>query len=296
MPATVTGTGLFTGAPGAVRITPADHRLAIVWAVGERTPADARAVAPPPSLPAGGFPARNTILSGGAGRTLLTVEHMLSALAGLGVWRAAIEPTGPEVPIGDGSAVEFVRALREAGIAGSGSGEVEPIVLREAIVIEDGKGGRIEAHPRRSPGATYEYRLDYGPGAPIAAQSAAWAPAGESEHGHGPGTRVYRDYATEVAPARTFCLQAEAEAMRAMGLFKHISPREMLVIGPGGPIENELRFEDEPARHKVLDIVGDLALAGGPIRADIVATRAGHALNHRLARAILESAAGYDPK
>lgn len=291
MPATVTGTGLFTGAPGAVRITAADHRQAIVWAGGVRTPADARAVAAPPV----GFPARNTILSGGAGRTLLTVEHMLSALAGLGVWRAAIEPTGPEVPIGDGSAVEFVGALREAGIAG-GARALEPIVLREAIVMEDGKGGRIEAHPRRGPGATYEYRLDYGPGAPIAAQSAAWAPAGESEHGHGPGTRVYRDYATEVAPARTFCLQAEAEAMRAMGLFKHLSPREMLVIGPGGPIENELRFEDEPARHKVLDMVGDLALAGGPIQADIVATRAGHALNHRLARAILESAAGYDPK
>lgn len=77
--------------------------------------------------------------------------------------------------------------------------------------------------------------------------------------------------------------------MRAMGLFKHVTPREMLVIGPDGPIENELRFADEPARHKLLDLIGDLVLCGGPLQADVVATRAGHALNHRMARAILES-------
>lgn len=77
--------------------------------------------------------------------------------------------------------------------------------------------------------------------------------------------------------------------MRSMGLFAHLTPREMLVLGADGPIDNALRFEDEPARHKLLDLIGDLALVGAPLQADIVATRSGHALAHEAARAVLGS-------
>jgi UDP-3-O-acyl-N-acetylglucosamine deacetylase len=134
--------------------------------------------------------------------------------------------------------------------------------------------------PRRAPGCSYTYELDYGPPTPgvfaLGQQRATW---------DGSATQ----YASEVAPARTYCLEQEAMVMRSMGLFAHLTPREMLVLGTSGPIDNALRFDDEPARHKLLDLIGDLALIGAPLQADVVATRSGHALAHEAARAVLGS-------
>ena len=121
------------------------------------------------------------------------------------------------------------------------------------------------------------YHLNYSDagGASLPPQSASWDGLAES-------------YYTEIAPARTFSLLSEVEALRALGLFEGFSPKELLVLGPSGPIENEWRFENEPARHKLLDLIGDLALAGGPIRGRITAMRSGHALNHELARVLVQ--------
>ena len=115
------------------------------------------------------------------------------------------------------------------------------------------------------------YDLDYGSG-----------PIGHQVHAFSSNNGTYRE---NIAPARTFLLEAEARAFQAKGLGKHLTSSDLLVIGDNGPVgENALRFDNEPARHKLLDVIGDLALVGTALRGRIVAYRSGHALNHRLAR------------
>jgi UDP-3-O-acyl N-acetylglucosamine deacetylase len=267
------GVGLFTAARSTARILPAPSgglRFLRVDLPGSApVPATLASISDPPA----GIPTRNTTLAAPGGVSVLTVEHILSALAGAGITDAVIEVGGPEVPILDGSAAEFARVIDEAGIA-SAPGTVRPIVIDRPITVEH-DGASITVLP--GDGSIFRYELDYGPGAPIPAQAAEIDLAAG---GYGAG----------VAPARTFCLEAEARAMRAAGLFGHLTAREMLVIGPGGPVDNSYRFPDEPARHKLLDLIGDLALAGRPIVGRVVAARAGHALNHRMARRLAEMA------
>lgn len=196
-----------------------------------------------------------------------TVEHILSALVGLGITDALIDVEGEEIPIGDGSAALIVEAILASDITNH-LAPVEPIIVNRPISVSDSSGARIDAEPSDRP--RYTYHLDYGPASPITPQSASWA--GDAD-----------DYATNIAPARTFCLEEEARAMQALGLFKALTPRDMLVFGVRGPIDNTLRFPNEPARHKLLDLIGDLALAGRPIQGRITATRSGHALNHEMA-------------
>jgi UDP-3-O-acyl N-acetylglucosamine deacetylase len=279
----IPGLGLFSGKRASVRIVPAESGAGIAiqrvdLPGAPRIPADLRALAPAPP----GMPARNTNLAVSPTAIAMTLEHILSALAGLAIDDALIELRGPEVPIGDGSAVMFVEAIQAAGVREQ-AGRREPIRLEREVMVESG-AGRIVARPRERDGASYRYELDYGPASPIPAQSAAIELGG--------GTA---NYAGAVAPARTFCLQAEAEHMRAMGLFKDLSPRDLLVIGERGPIDNAYRFDNEPARHKLLDLIGDMALVGRPIQAEIVATRAGHALNHAMARELARLGASKPP-
>ena len=203
---------------------------------------------------------------------IATVEHVLSALAGLGISDALILVDGPELPILDGSALPFAMAILDAGIAELDK-PIEPIRLPEPITVSR-QGASITARPRDLPGCDFVYELDYGPRSPLVAQRAVW----ESDSA---------TYCDQIAPARTFCLQSEAESMQKLGLFEHLSPRDMLVIGPDGPLENTLLFDNEPARHKLLDLIGDLALVRRPIQACITATGSGHALNHALARALV---------
>ncbi|MFZ4573237.1 MAG: UDP-3-O-acyl-N-acetylglucosamine deacetylase [Phycisphaerales bacterium] len=235
-----------------------------------RTPAQA-------GLPEG-FPARSTILVSqeDPACTVMTVEHVMSALTALGVTDAIIAVDGPEIPILDGGASDFVTFMLGVGLGNIGW--VEPIVVTREIVVEDGTGGRITASPTDEQVSEFNYFLDYGTTSPIHAQSASWS--GD--------TGVY---VGQVAPARTFCLKAEAEAMKRMGLFKDFEPSDLLVIDDDGtPIDNAMRYHDEPARHKLLDLIGDLGLAGAPLLARITAERSGHALNHALVRAVLDGA------
>lgn len=276
--ASFSGVTLFTGVAAAVVIRPGRDGIVFrrvdVAGSGE-IPADGRHVVPE---------SRRTVLSADprdtGAATVQTVEHVLSALAGMGVTDAVVELRGPEIPIGDGSALPFVEAIRAAGVvpvADAAAGR-EAAVVREPIVIQDG-AARIEATPTERRGLELTYRLEYPPGAPIPTQEASmFVPLGM------PGDK----YEEEVAPARTFCLRQEAEAMRAMGMFKHLTPKEMLVIGEQGPIDNALRFGNEPARHKLLDLLGDLSLCGRPVVGRVVATRTGHAHNHEMARRLAE--------
>jgi UDP-3-O-acyl-N-acetylglucosamine deacetylase len=284
-PVEVSGVGLFTAAPAVVRIEPSPPGCGIRFrrdsAEGGELPARIEYLA---SESAGH--ARNTVLQHGR-FTVMTVEHILSALAGMGITDALIDISGPEIPIGDGSAMPFVKGILEAGFQTSTGEGIHAIeIVREIKVCTE--KAVIIARPRDEPGARYRYELDYGPDAPIGPQSAEldilpfeWTLP------HGIGS--FRDYAVQVSPSRTFCLESEAIAMRAAGQFRHVTPREMLVIGARGPIDNAMRFENEPARHKLLDLIGDLALVGRPIQGEIIANRAGHVLNHRMVRALLDA-------
>ncbi len=224
-----------------------------------------------------------------------TVEHCLSALAGLGIDNACIDIDAEEVPIGDGSSQFFVEAIERAGLKDLDAPRrplvvTEPVTVRSPSGMPDGGEAVIIAAPNESPSLELVYDLDYGGESPLKRQVAAfslWHESPARTNGSGLGRGAER-YAREIAPARSFALLSEAEAMRAKGLFSHVSPKDMLVIGDRGPVDNAYRFDDEPVRHKLLDLLGDLALVGRPIQGRVMASRSGHALNQRLARALVE--------
>lgn len=273
------GRGLFSGARTAVELLPTRHGLRVETGGHGASGRELLAAVVGPDTP--NVPrellGRNTSLVI-SGKPVLTVEHVLSALAGTGVTDAVVRVDGLEVPMFDGSAMPFVEAIERAGMEELDE-EIAPIALEEPVVVEDGRGGRIEARPREQAGSRFEYMLDYGSRVPLGRQVAAWE-AGNSDSD--------ARYVAEVATARTFCLRSEAEAMRAAGRFLDLTPRDMLVLddATAEPVENALRFADEPARHKLLDLIGDVLLLGRPLQADIRAERSGHALTHALCRAI----------
>ncbi|MFO0832473.1 MAG: UDP-3-O-acyl-N-acetylglucosamine deacetylase [Phycisphaerales bacterium] len=279
----VQGTGLFSAKPASLRVSAPRGATgvrfhcagAVIPARVEHVSTDASWAGLPPA-----FPVRNTTLALG-GTVAATVEHALSALAGLGIWHADVFLEGVEAPILDGSAAGFASAWEGLGCAY----EVTPLVLTRRVEVRDEKSGSwIVAEPLGSgEGAVYTYELDYGPASPVRAQRAAWDLSA-------------RSYTTDVAPARTFSLLHEVEAARRAGLFGHLTTREMLVVGADGqPIDNAWRFPDpaslstEPARHKLLDLIGDLALLGRPLHARVTARRSGHAMTHQFCRAVLGS-------
>jgi UDP-3-O-[3-hydroxymyristoyl] N-acetylglucosamine deacetylase len=202
-----------------------------------------------------------------AGTTVQMVEHVVSALAGLEIDCCLVRVSAEELPGLDGSARGFAAALEEAGIERLGS-PVEPLVVREPCRIGDDDTW-IEALPPVHPGLSVEYELDYGPG-PIGRQTLSLRLSPE----------VYR---TELAAARTFILRSQAEQLQAAGLAREVTTGDLIVFGADGPIDNPLRWPDECVRHKVLDLVGDLALAGRPLHAHVRARRSGHRLNAQLA-------------
>ena len=268
-PVTVSGKGLLTGDDVDLVISPASAGEGIIF---ERT--DIEPAAQIPALVANADDrARRTTLSAGDA-TIETVEHLMSALYGVGIDNAVIRIDGPEVPCGDGSSMPFVEPLLQAGTVEQDQPRTifrvtEPVCLQEGDAM-------IAAFPSQQEGLHVVYDLDYAHATSrIARQTQAWDSAS--------GT-----YISDVAPARTFSLKEEAQALQSQGMCTHLSPTEMLVIGEDGPIDNAYRFDNEPVRHKILDIVGDLYLAGAFIQGRIVASRSGHALNRKLCKAIVE--------
>lgn len=270
----VVGRGLFSGVDASVRFTPTAAltvRRADADAACELRPSVARTARDGSwaGLPAG-VPVRNTTIEVARGVYAGTVEHALSAAAGLGAWACAVELRGVEAPIGDGSAKAFVDVLRPVLTRGRAA---EPVTIGSPVEVRHERTGAViratPCPPARAP--VYMYRLV---GGVLEGQSASWR-VGDAE-----------SYITQIAPARTFSFEAEARAARAAGLFPHLTTRDMLVLRTdGSPIDNMLRFPDEPARHKLLDLIGDLALLGGPLWADVEAVGSGHAMAHDLCRA-----------
>jgi UDP-3-O-[3-hydroxymyristoyl] N-acetylglucosamine deacetylase / 3-hydroxyacyl-[acyl-carrier-protein] dehydratase len=200
---------------------------------------------------------------------LHTVEHVLAAIAGLGIDDVIVQMNGPEPPILDGSAEPYVHALRSAGVALSG-GKAEYLTVRESFCLEEA-GARYEVAPASS--LDLEVKIDFEHPL-VGAQHGRWVITPEV-------------FARELAPARTFGFAHEIESLRARGLIRGASTENALLLDEGGVVDNALRWPDEFVRHKAMDCVGDLALAGRRVRARIVAHRPSHRGTVMLVRELL---------
>jgi len=196
-----------------------------------------------------------------------TVEHVLSALSGLGITEVEVSLDGPELPGLDGSAKPFAEALLAAEPCAVAGREVQAVTVTEALVVEE-KGARLSIEPWAD-GLSVSYELHY-PGEPLA-------------QGQLTLTLTPEAYLREIAPARTFCLKREAEALLAAGFGKGAGTHNTLVLDNGTVMDATLRFPDEPVRHKIADLLGDLYLLGRPLRGRLKAERSGHRLNRMLA-------------
>ena len=210
-----------------------------------------------------------TLLGNAAGATVSTVEHIMAALAGCGIHNALIEIDAAEVPILDGSAEQFVKAFLARGLREQ-TAPVRAVQILKPVEVREG-----DAVARLDPSDMLEidFRIDF-------ADSAIGTQAKSLSMANGAFVR-------ELCNSRTFCRQQDVDDMRARGLALGGTLDNALVIEgdriltPGG-----LRHDDEPVRHKMLDALGDLSLAGGPILGRYTGIRAGHALTNRLLRAL----------
>ncbi len=269
--AKIEGVGFVTGARVRVCLRPAPANTGLVFRRTDRPGS--------PAIPAlaafvTGTHRRTTLGPADCGVTL--VEHLLATLGGLRIDNCEIAIDGPEPPGLDGSAMGYVAAVVKAGAV--------LLPARRAVwavdspVVVSAGGATVALHPAEHRGLRVSYLLDYGAFGPIPRHifSLDVLPA---------------EFAREVAACRTFVTVAEAEALRAQGVGRHLTPADLLVYGPHGPLGNHQRFADEPARHKVLDLIGDLALCGFDFAGHVVAYRSGHALNVELARRLAALAA-----
>ncbi|MEJ5340649.1 MAG: UDP-3-O-acyl-N-acetylglucosamine deacetylase [Thermogutta sp.] len=195
------------------------------------------------------------------------VEHVMAALGGLQIDNCEVAVTAPEMPGCDGSALPFVEALLAAGIIKQSM--PRPVRVLSAVVRVEENGCWFEARPGLGQECFMRYLLDYGPEGPIGRQSFGL-------------TLTPETFRRELAPCRTFMLKEEAEWLLSQGLGRRTTPRDLLVFDEHGPIDNELRFPDECVRHKLLDMVGDLALCGCDLVGRFCAYRSGHRLNAQL--------------
>jgi UDP-3-O-[3-hydroxymyristoyl] N-acetylglucosamine deacetylase/3-hydroxyacyl-[acyl-carrier-protein] dehydratase len=216
---------------------------------------------------------RRTCLRNG---TLLveTVEHCMAALSGMGIDNAVVRVAGGnvgELPGGDGSSKPFVDAIRDAGVTEQDADRA-PLIITKPLQVSMGDA-TLAALPGPTDALEIIYEFEGGP--PIGRQTFSFRLGDD-------------DFIEQLAPARTFVFEKEAHEMQARGLGKHLTTRDLLVISPTGPIDNEFRYGDECVRHKILDLIGDLYLIGRPLRGRLVAHKSGHELNHMLARRLIQ--------
>jgi UDP-3-O-[3-hydroxymyristoyl] N-acetylglucosamine deacetylase len=209
---------------------------------------------------------------GPEGAQVKTVEHLLSALHAAGITNLLLKLHG-EVPVLDGSALDFCRTLEQIGIEDQPATRQELVIDRRyAVGGTRGKSLAIEPYD----GFAVSYRLSYPP------------PVGEQDHHY--EFTGFADYQTEIAPARTFGFMRDLKMMSELGLGSGGRLDNFILVGEDNVLNTELRFTNEFARHKVLDIIGDLYLLGYPIRGRVTARLTGHRDNVALLRAIVADA------
>jgi UDP-3-O-[3-hydroxymyristoyl] N-acetylglucosamine deacetylase len=256
------GVGIHSGCPSEVVVTPSESPGLFF------------------SLPGGVFPvqsaqtdgtARSTTLVFPDGSRVMTVEHLLAALSGLGVWSALLSLSGPEMPAMDGSAKVFSETLAPLC---EPEGDITPLTVTREIAFGSPDGGYIGVIPSDTFEITCSIKYD--------------APAIGSQVFEG---TMSRDVFIEaIAPARTFVLASEIEEIRKRGLGRGGAMDNVLVIEDDVPISSQaFRVPVEPVRHKVLDLMGDLVTLGVPLKGRVVAYRSGHRMHLELVRRIRRS-------
>ncbi len=269
-PVELSGRGLFTGEEGQLRFRPGDPDTGIIFVRRDQDP--------PVRIPARvenvAKRLRRTSIRNGTVE-IETIEHCMSALAGLGIDNAEVELNANEVPAMDGSSLDFVEQIQKAGIVQQAKPR-EVFRIPEMVRVSEG-----DSYILATPGIDGEdvlellYDLNYS-GTPSIGQQIL-------------KLRLTPDsFESQIARARTFVLKAEAEQFKAAGLGRHLSYSDILVFDHDGPIENELRYADECVRHKILDLIGDLFLFGRFLSGQVFARQSGHALNHEMVRKLRE--------
>jgi UDP-3-O-[3-hydroxymyristoyl] N-acetylglucosamine deacetylase len=268
-PLEFTGVGLHSGARVTMRLLPAPGGSGIVF---RRTDLDNF------DIPATG---RNVAKVSYAtslmrqGVLISTTEHLLSACIGMGIDNVIVELDNLELPILDGSALPYVEAFLNAGIRVQRRKRETIKVLKPVEVREGNKF--IGVYP--GSGYRISYEIDFP--APIGKQKTCVDLAAEM-YGH------------QIAPARTFGYKADEQKLRDMGLIRGASSENAIILGANGPENGPLRFDDEYVRHKVLDLIGDLALAGKRIEGHVVAERAGHAMHTAFVSRLLKDRSAWE--
>ena len=264
--AEVTGIGLLTGASVRLRFRPAPPSTGVVFVRKDLRPVQQ-------------IPARVEHVTATHRRTTLgheqtqvaLVEHVLAALAGLRIDNCYVELNAAEPPGFDGSARPFVDALQQAGV------QLQPgrrtIWCVDSPVVVAKNGATLTLHPDPRDDLIITYLLDYGANSPIGRQAHTERITPEN-------------FANGLAGCRTFILESEVVQLRQQGLGVRTTTKDLLVFGTSGPVNNRLRYANEPARHKVLDLVGDLSLLNHDVRGHLVAYRSGHQLNIELVHAL----------
>ena len=260
----ISGVGLHTGKPSTLVLKPAPVDS------GLRFFRDGNAAGLLSALEGAGLSADSLRCSsiGDEKNRILTVEHFLASLRGLGITNLVIDVQGPEIPGLDGSALPFVTQLKVLGIVDQGKA-LDFYRISEPIFCYD-KNKAIAIYPSET--FRVSYMLDY-------------------EHPHLRDQKVDFEltpeaFEKEIAPARTFCTDQEVRELQKHGFGLGANADNTLVVAENGSHRAKLRFEDEQARHKVLDILGDLNLLGFPVLGHVVAVRSGHTMNRRLVQAI----------
>lgn len=269
---TANGVGFLTGADVTLRFLPAPENHGIVF---RRVDLNGK-----PSVPATHeflVPRQRRTGISGNGATIELVEHVMSALAGLQVDNCLIEINAPETPGFDGSCKAVVDALLIAGFEEQSASKAQLQVPKPLHVTAD-DGSIIDAKPFGRDGQTITYVLDYGPNSPIPAQSYTVTVTPES-------------FVNEICFARTFILDTEIAALKALGYGPRTTAKDLLVFTADGVLDNQLKAADECARHKILDCIGDFALTGCDVQGYFSAWRTGHQTNHELMRHLQDACA-----
>jgi UDP-3-O-[3-hydroxymyristoyl] N-acetylglucosamine deacetylase len=259
----IEGVGLHSGHPVRAHFRPAppDHGLVFVRLEHSSTPIPARLDS------AATFDYATTLKRGDV--SIGTVEHVLAAAAGVGLDNCLIEIEGPEVPILDGSSLPFVRLFHAAGFERQDA-MARPLGLDRPVEVT--REDRRVLYVPDGPGLTITYEIDF-PHPIVGRQEMTF-------------TLRPEDFASRIAPARTFGFARDVAELRSRGLARGGSLQNAVVLDDTGIVSGPLRFRDEFVRHKVLDLLGDLSLLGRPLVGRIHARKAGHALHVEFARAL----------
>ena len=268
----VRGRGYWSGQEVCVRFHPAPISRGVVFV---RSDLEGQPECHAQIQSANGIQFRTNLANGKA--EFQMVEHVMAALAGLEIDNCIVEVDACEMPGMDGSSHAYVQCLQSAGL-------VIQAATKSVLVVEDSMSfemddASIKITPSLDGNTYFGYSLDYGDASCIPSQSFDFE-------------CTPRSFVRQVAPARTFVTLEQAEQLRSSGVAAHVTNQDLLVISDRGVVDNKYRFRNECARHKTLDLIGDLSLAGVDLVGRVYSNRGGHRLNAMVAACLAELAQG----